>query len=203
MIFYRYMQRWRLFNRHKTNYCAPMNKLLALVIAAVILSVTAKAQDTIHLIKKNRIARGIEKQIVTDRAPQAVYAELYGRALIYSFNYDRRFQKKLTGLGFSAGVGVIAVDGDGFVAVPVSINNLTGSRGHYFESGLGATFANAGTIGFNDISTSSNSIVFATATLGYRSQPVNGGLNFRAGINFIAGAGVFVPYPYISLGYNF
>jgi len=180
-----------------------MNKTVALILASMVLCCAAKAQDTIHLNKRHKFTRNTDKEIVTDRAPQAIYAELYGRALLYSFNYDRRFQKKLTGLGFSAGFGGLAVDGEGFIAVPLSINNLSGSRGHYFESGLGVTFANAGTISFNDISGSNSSVVLATATLGYRSQPVTGGLNFRAGLNLIAGGGVFIPYPYVSLGYNF
>ncbi len=140
--------------------------------------------------------------VVTNRAPQAIYGELYGRGLIFSFNYDSRFQKTLDGLGFSVGAGGIFAGDVGFVTIPVSINNLSGSRGHYFESGAGFTYTNVNFNGFDDPS-SGNSTIIGTLTFGYRSQPVHGGLNFRAGLNVLIASGLFLPYPYISLGYNF
>lgn len=180
-----------------------MKKTLLLLSLSTLLICTAKSQDTIYLGKK-RDARGMKKpDVVTDRPPQAVYGELYGRGLIFSFNYDRRFQKTLDGLGFSVGAGGIFVGNGGFITVPVSINNLSGSRGHYFESGIGFTYTNVSFNGFDDADNSGSSTILGTLTFGYRSQPVNGGLNFRAGLNVLAGNGLFIPYPYVSLGYNF
>ena len=181
-----------------------MRKLILLAIITTLSIFKANSQDTIRLGKqyKPKQEKHRDAYVVTDRPPQALYAELYGRGLIYSLNYDRRFSKKLTGLGFSAGFGALAIEGEGFIAIPLSINYLAGNKGRYFEAGAGVTFANAGSIGFNDLS-SGDGVVLATATLGYRRQPVNGGLNFRAGLNFIAGGGVFIPYPYVGLGYNF
>jgi hypothetical protein len=41
-------------------------------------------------------------------------------------------------------------------------------------------------------------------TFGYRYQPVNGGFNFRAGINPIFNSSAFIPYfAGISFGYTF
>lgn len=162
----------------------------------------AKGQDTIYLKHKRSTGNHSEKTIVTDRPPQALYMELYGRGIVYSVNYDSRFRKKLNGPGFSAGIGGLAIAGVSFVTVPVSINNLSGANGHYFEWGAGATFASGNSVDYNNISTR-GSVILATATLGYRSQPVTGGLNFRGGLNIIAANGLFAPYPYISLGYNF
>jgi len=181
-----------------------MHKLLLLTLMATLVAFAANSQDTIHLGKQPKLKADNQRDdnIVTNRPPQALYAELYGRGLIYSLNYDRRFNKKLTGFGFSAGFGALAIDGEGFIAIPLSINYLAGNKGRYFEAGAGVTFANAGTIAINDFS-SGDGVVLATATLGYRRQPVNGGLNFRAGLNFLAGGGVFIPYPYVGLGYNF
>ncbi len=180
-----------------------MNKTFNLFIITLLTYYNATCQDTIHLSKKYHPGQNGQGTVVTDRPPQAVYGELYGRALIYSINYDSRFQKKLTGMGFSAGVGALAVDGQSFVAIPFSINNLSGAHGHYFESGAGVTFVNANVLTFDDVSPDNKSRLLATLTLGYRSQPVTSGLNFRAGLNFIAGSGVFIPYPYVSLGFSF
>jgi len=142
------------------------------------------------------------KIIYTDRPPQALFMELYGRGIVYSVNYDCRFQKKLKGMGFSAGVGGLVIAGVSFVAVPISINDLIGDNGHYFELGGGVTFAGGNSIDFNNIRTG-GSVVLGTATFGYRSQPIAGGLNFRGGLNVVGGNGMFAPYPYVSLGYNF
>ncbi|HEY4147535.1 MAG TPA: hypothetical protein VGM41_01335 [Chitinophagaceae bacterium] len=157
------------------------------------------SQDTVFLKRKNQVPT----VTVTDRAPQAFFAELYGRAGIFSVNYDRRFSKRLDGLGFTVGAGYIGVDNVSLVSVPVTVNYLLGKNGKYFEMGAGATYFSA-TI--NDLSTASEHghTVVGTMTFGYRSQPVKGGFMFRAGINPFFFKNVFFPYwPYVSFGYNF
>ena len=179
-----------------------MKKALFLITLSTLLICTAKSQDTIYLGKKHRMEQNKHPDVVTDRPPQAVYGELYGRGIVFSFNYDTRFQKTLNGIGCSVGAGAFFVGDGGFVTVPVSLNYLAGNNGHYFETATGFTYASATFSGFGDGS-SGGSTVLGTLTFGYRSQPVKGGLNFRAGLNFLGGSGIFIPYPYISLGYNF
>lgn len=174
-----------------------MQKMFTLTLSIFLLSFTVQAQDTVYLKKEKK------QKIITDRAPQAVFVELYGRGIIFSANYDRRFSKRLDGLGFSIGTGFFKVDEFTFLTIPATLNYLIGGRGKYFETGAGLTFANAGIDDyFNDVK-SSGSIILGTMTFGYRSQPVKGGFNFRGGLNLFAGQGVFAPYPYISFGYGF
>lgn len=44
---------------------------------------------------------------------------------------------------------------------------------------------------------------FVSLTVGYRSQPVQGGFCFRGGITPVFIDDVIFPYPYLSFGYNF
>lgn len=73
---------------------------------------------------------------------QAVYLELGGAGLPYSFNYDFRFNKeKIDSWGMRIGAGGYAFSGgDSFFSVPLQVNKLFGKNGHYFELGGGATF---------------------------------------------------------------
>ncbi len=177
-------------------------KSTLLLLLLTLLAGAAKSQDTIYLKHKRAIANADRKIIYTDRPPQALFMELYGRGIVYSVNYDCRFQKKLKGMGFSAGVGGLVIAGISFVAVPLTINDLIGDNGHYFELGGGVTFTSGNFVDFNHIRTGGSSML-GTVTLGYRRQPVAGGLNFRGGINIVGGNGMLAPYPYVSLGYNF
>jgi hypothetical protein len=155
------------------------------------------AQDTVHL------KRNYNPITVTDRPPQAVFAELYGRAGIFSVNYDRRFSKRLDGLGFTVGGGYLKIEDLNLVSVPVSLNYLLGKNGKYFEMGAGVSYFSARITDIDNVSQHGHTFV-GTMTLGYRSQPIKGGFMFRAGINPFFFKDVFFPYwPYVSFGYNF
>lgn len=154
-------------------------------------------QDTVYL-KKER-----HNITVTDRAPQAVYAELWGKGLLFTANYDRRFSKRVDGLGFSVGAGYIKIDDVSLFSLPIGLNYLLGKNGKYFEVGAGATYFSATIDDIGDAS-DHGSTVMGTMTLGYRSQPIKGGFMFRAGINPIIFRDNFIPYyPYVSFGYSF
>lgn len=140
---------------------------------------------------------------VTDRPPQAVYGELFGRGILFSANYDRRFNKRTDGLGFSGGMGYLRIDEVSIFTIPVSINYLLGKKGKFFEVGAGASYFS---VDVSDIDKASKtgSTVIGTTTIGYRSQPENGGFMFRAGFNQFYINNNFIPYyPYISFGYSF
>jgi len=154
-------------------------------------------QDTVYLKKERRSIT------VTDRAPQAVYAELWGRGLLFTANYDRRFSKRVDGLGFNVGAGYIKIDDISLFSLPVGLNYLLGKNGKYFEVGAGATYFSARITDIGDATDHGNTVV-GNMTLGYRSQPIKGGFMFRAGVNPIFFRNVFIPYyPYVSFGYSF
>ena len=159
------------------------------------------SQDTIHL--KHSSTSFTQKFIVTDRPPQAFFAEVYGRAGIFSVNYDRRFSNRLDGFGFTVGAGYFSIAGLSLVSVPVTINYLLGNNGKYLELGGGATYFNARINDEDDASNGGHTFV-GTLTIGYRSQPMKGGFMFRAGINPFFFRNTFIPYwPYVSFGINF
>lgn len=164
----------------------------------------AKAQDTVYLKKQ------ATQKIITDREPQAFYAELGGNGVILSANYDRRFNKTAGGLGFRIGLGNSFDSYTTFTTLPVGINYLLGKRGHYFEAGIGGTLLLLGdskddlwSIGGADIDQNKSTLFATVINMGYRRQPVTGGFNFRGGVSpfFINGQAAINAY--LSFGYNF
>lgn len=137
----------------------------------------------------------------------AVFMEILGNGLVYSFNYDTRFTPKQDGLGGRAGISYLAIDGASVATVPLVMNYLLGKNGKYFEIGLGATYVAAADR--TNTNSRANPINRAdgwlgTMSFGYRSQPVDGGFLFRAGVTPLFGSGSFWPfYPQISFGYAF
>ncbi len=183
-----------------------MTKLLIAIILCLPVCF-ARAQDTVYLKKESNL------KTITDREPQAVFVELFGPGL-FSINYDRRFKKQTEGWGYRGGLGYINSSGDySVVTVPVGINYLAGKKGRFFELGLNESLffvkVNPINLYYSDALygvnlDESKTIAVTTATIGYRSQPTNGGFCFRVGL---------LPYTtfsgppnlsiYISFGYNF
>ncbi len=154
-------------------------------------------EDTVKLKDLSRH----KTRLVTDRPPQAVYFLLGGSGPLLSANYDRRFGKRVNGLGFSGGVGYYGAIGINIVSFPVSINYLFGHQTHFFEAGTGATFLTANVGGIFD--NAHHSVVFYHLSLGYRHQPTRGGFFFRGGITpLFFNGGTFTSY-YLGFGYNF
>jgi len=184
-----------------------MKTLLLITFIIIINSQKLLAQEILHTPDTVRLKRNANQTIVTDRAPQAVYAEVFGRSIDFSLNYDRRFSNRLDGWGFSAGLGGASSNeinnNNTYFSIPVSINYLAGKNGKYLEVGAGVSYFNA-TIDDNQDFYSGGSSIIGTLTIGYRNQPIHGGFMFRAGFNPIIFRNQFVPYyPYVSFGYNF
>jgi hypothetical protein len=137
---------------------------------------------------------------ITAPSAKNVYAEIGGPG-IFSFNYDQRF-KGQKGLGFRAGIGGIGFLGAGVFAVPVGLNYLSGSNGHYFEMGAGAS---ALTISDGEsIFSNNSSTVIGFINFGYRYQPEKKGFTGRVFISPIFSAEGFMPiYGGISAGFKF
>ena len=178
----------------------------ALIMLACCLSVLFTfAQDTISLKHESQ-----KSKVYTDRPPQAIYAELGGNGILLSVNYDRRFNKRTTGLGFRAGLGYSFDSYTPFVTVPVAINYLMGKRNSFFEVGVGETAVfignvkDYGGISIGDEDFTSKEVLLITAlNIGYRLQPVKGGFNLRAGFMPLFVKSSTSILPYVSLGYNF
>jgi len=149
----------------------------------------------------------VQSPAQNDPANKTVFVELLGNGITYSFNYDTRFSNRPDGFGGRAGIGYISVDGVNLTSIPFVANYLLGKNGKYFEIGAGATFiAVSDRTNTNASNNPINSASGWTGTMsfGYRSQPVDGGFLFRAGITPIFTGELFFPFwPQISFGYAF
>ncbi|MCX6209125.1 MAG: hypothetical protein NTZ59_06365 [Bacteroidetes bacterium] len=159
-----------------------------------------------------------KKTFKTDREPQLVYVGLGGPAIGLSVNYDRRFNKKVDGLGFNGGIGFSLSSGNNlsYTTIPFGINCLLGNvkKGRYFEVGITETILMMGSPkssnGYysnyalaNQQLYPNSTYIFTNFIIGYRSQPSDGGFNFRGGINPILFQGGTDLGAYLSFGYNF
>jgi hypothetical protein len=181
-----------------------------LVIFLILTCTKLFAQDTIrlkHIPDTVHLRHTPNELTITDRPPQAVFAEIFGRSLDFSLNYDRRFLNQVDGWGFCAGIGVVENEGNNdnnnYFSIPVSVNYLAGRNGKYLEVGAGLTYFNAIIDNTGGASSSGNSVI-GTFIIGYRNQPIRGGFMFRAGFSPVILKNSFIPYyPYVSFGYNF
>jgi hypothetical protein len=154
-------------------------------------------------------AQGLERGGEVSSNASQIYFELGGPGIIYSFNYDGRFGNFENGIGFRVGIGGASVNGSGYVAVPVQLNYLAGTKGKYLELGAGATYAPNLDL-FNTTKsdgTTTNPQTYGTFTIGFRKQPLGRkGFTFRAAFSPIfsfAGGGSFLPFAGVSWGYRF
>jgi len=162
-------------------------------------------------------------------ATQAVYAEIGGAGLPYSFNYEFRFNKMdVNSWGMRVGFGGFAVDGDSFFTLPVMANKLFGKGPHFFELGFGATFIafDNDNYGYESCYTDSNGDYICTSesdnsahfileidnspsvmgvlNFGYRRMPVDGGFMWKANLNPVFNNNGFWPlFAGVGIGYAF
>lgn len=111
-----------------------------------------------------------------------VYAEALGNALYGgSVNYERMLAPR-----FSARLGASP-----FGSFPVMLNYLPGQGNHAAEVGVGVLLG------------ASDENLLGTGTLGYRYQPREGGMVFRAGWTPLIGAAGVATWAGVSLGFAF
>ncbi len=157
-----------------------------------------------------------KKTFITDRNPQLIYVGLGGPAIGLSINYDRRFKKKVDGLGYNGGIGFRVVRNDlSYTSVPLGVNYLLGNvnNAKYLEVGLSQTILFIGNTNSATYLTTyilgdtqlfpGKTYTFTNLIIGYRNQPNEGGFNFRIGINPVLFEGAVDLGGYISFGYNF
>ncbi len=135
------------------------------------------------------------------------YGEVLGPGIAYSVNYDRRFSPGHAGLGFRVGAGYWTYSPQHLhrFVLPVQLNYLIGKRRHLMEIGAGATFINSAGGGSEwDMVSEEGWGTAATLSAGYRFQPLNKGVNVRAGATLVySTAGLPLVLPIVSVGYTF
>jgi hypothetical protein len=159
---------------------------------------------------------------------RSVFVELGGPGLVYSFNYDFRFDKdRMDSWGMRVGAGGYAItdtwegggkDSNALLTVPVQVTKLFGRSVHFFEVGGGATFiyyrnqyydwsSNSTQVrkDFDFILNSGDTpALMGTLNFGYRKIPVNGGFTFRANLTPVFNQNGFWPiWGGVGFGYAF
>ncbi len=158
-----------------------IKKSCVMVLTGLLFIITVTAQ-------KNDLVTGSTKTI---------YGEIGGPGAL-SVNYDQRFKGE-KGLGFRVGIGGITVLVAGVFTLPVGINYLQGSNGHYLELGTGLS----GVTVYNgaEFFDARNSTVIGYFTVGYRYQPLKKGFTGRIFVSPLITPGGFFPiYGGISAG---
>jgi len=154
---------------------------------------------------------GYEAPPLERTANNALYIEGLGPGWLYSLNFEHDFGDIAPRVGFSyISVGASSSSAEShasLVTVPLTVSYLgIGSKKHIFEVGAGATIIHAGA-GFSSLGSDSQSasttFLMGDLIFGYRLQPPQGGFMLRTGLSPIFGHGVFLPWPYLSLGAAF
>jgi hypothetical protein len=201
----------------------------------------------LRIIKKNEFLQKNMKTIFTfafllclvyglqaqeDQIPtQSVFVEIGGPSLVYTFNYDFRFDKSdLNSWGLRAGIGGYKLSDEALLTIPIQATRLFGKKVHFFEVGGGFTFINYKST-FSHYSAvqdpqtgewtethveetrkdwsfildiDETPAVLGTLNFGYRRIPEDGGFTFRANITPIFNNHGFWPlFAGIGLGYAF
>jgi hypothetical protein len=160
-------------------------------------------------------------------APNSIYAEGLGEAILYSINYERLVIDQLgiragfsyLSLSATTGAGPSATSANAtYVFFPITASYIGLRAGkHSLELGGGATLLYvSGSANAAGISSSGSGLVpFGTLLVGYRFHPVDhAGFQFRVGFTSLIGNGLglqnpdpsklgFIPWPYLSLGASF
>jgi hypothetical protein len=144
----------------------------------------------------------------------SVYVEIIGSGLVWSINYDNLVSNHVAlraGVGYlglgtsSSGTNYQSVTAS-ILTIPLTASYLFSSDGpplssHKFELGAGLTLVSISG-SFSSFSTSGFGLI-GTAILGYRYQPADGGVLFRADVTPWFGSGAFLIAGGLSIGYTF
>jgi hypothetical protein len=175
-------------------------KRITILIACVITGFAGFAQDD-------------ESHTVTNKS---FYAELGGPGILFSANYDSRFNKTPFGFGGRVGLGFVSADHDDYIngtytferttalTVPVQLNYIFGKTNsvHAFEVGAGFTYVSKQLDIFNFYEEKKTNL-YGTAAFMYRRMPANGGFSWIKGFTPLVGNGNVQASVGVSIGYNF
>jgi hypothetical protein len=146
-------------------------------------------------------------------ARNVLFAEAFGSGLLYSVNYERMIPSWNLGLRAGASYFTYAVSSYGqsgnltLVSFPLVASYYLGWRRHNLQLGLGATVLYTGvssdSLGTKFESARSGLGLAASAVIGYRYLPRDGGVSFGAGFTPLVRAGSFLPWGGADVGYAF
>ena len=146
-------------------------------------------------------------------ALNSVFFEALGSGLLYSVNYERIIDKWNVGLRAGVSYFTYKVSDYGssgnltLVSIPFVASYYYGVRAHNLQLGVGATILYTG------VATDSQGTKFedersgaglaATAVIGYRYIPRDGGITFGAGFTPLLRTTKFLPWGGANVGYAF
>ena len=157
---------------------------------------------------------------------KAVFAELGGIGLPYSFSFDTRLKPNTnSGIGIRAGLGGFALEDEKMLTVPVQLNWLLGTGRNFFEVGVGATFVHYDGYSYGSdyvcdatgcfptgkryagdfvLPISTVNSIMGTMSFGYRRQPAGAGFTWKAALTPLFNDNGFWPlFAGIGVGYKF
>ena len=197
-----------------------MNRILSIALAAAICAGPAFADPDRGISPMRPVMQNSGRD-----ANNSIFIEGGGPGLLYSVNYER-IVEDVVGLragisyqSFSASAssgGSTASASATFVTVPVIATYLGMTSGnHTLEVGAGGTmvFASGSASGTGIAASGSGMLPLGTAIIGYRRQPMDGGFQFRIGLEALFGKGLslsnpdpnsfgVLPWMYMSLGFS-
>ena len=183
-----------------------MKKAFLLKAIFLLLLVTShfclKAQN----LEEDTVKR--DTTVANSAKPRTVFLEVGGPGLALTANYDTRFGQGRDKWGFRVGAGYYNTGSNWVATIPFQVNYLYGFKkpgaSSFLELGAGTTFVRSQGSTTGTVFQFDNITGFiGTATIGYRYQQDNGGINFRI---------AFVPILYdegliaaggLSVGYTF
>jgi hypothetical protein len=146
-------------------------------------------------------------------APNVLFAEAFGSGLLYSVNYERLVPSWNIGLRAGASYFTYAVSSYGasgnltLVSFPLLASYYVAFRNHNLQLGLGATVLYTGvssdSLGTKFESDRSGLGLAATAVIGYRYMPRDGGISFGVGFTPLLRTSRFLPWGGANVGYAF
>lgn len=146
-------------------------------------------------------------------AANLLFLQALGSGLFYSLNYERyvdawRVGFRLGGSFFSLPVSKYGASENLVVLTfPLTASYYVGARNHKLQLGLGATFlytyASTDTEGIRFENERTGFGVAATAVVGYRYIPSDGGFSFGAAFTPLLRTTKFLPWGGIDVGYAF
>ncbi len=154
------------------------------------------------------------RPVVPERkAKNVVFAEALGNGLFYSINYERIIDRWNIGLRggvsyFTYGVSSYGKSGNlTIVTFPIVASYYVGTPKHKLQLGLGGTILYTGvssdSTGAKFESERSGAGISATAVIGYRYLPPDGGFTFGVGFTPLLRPGLFLPWGGAEAGYSF
>jgi len=182
-----------------------MNKAFILKLVFLLLFITSHFCLQAQNLEEDTVKR--DSTIKQASRPRTVFIELGGAGLALTLNYDARFGQTRDKWGYRVGAGYYNTGANSVFSVPLQVNylySINHSTSSFIEAAAGTTFL------YSRGSTNGTFFEFdnitgfcGNASIGYRYQQEQGGINFRI---------IFDPIIYdegilfeggISVGYTF